>query len=287
MKHCIKYLIHTEKAAAFIYMPRGASSDFYGEVQEHFANTQGKGTHETFATLTTLNPEDVTPQGVLFEWGLASAAGAYFNLFAFPNTTKEAIKESKDWLRRERDVVRCSVIRIPEMVEDYAMPRWKPTREQFESLKDGKSGYNAVAYRPGDTNLIDVGAWIEGKGVCTAINETPIDEWEEGVQVMHIDDAVDLIQESSRKKYCKEWIETTEENYDDMLNCLPPERREGHRGVRFFSMCEYLTSDITQFLACLDGRYFCAHRPARYPAAKIAEEVANAARSLQSALSAP
>lgn len=115
----LNYLIHAHGKGRFIEVGN-ISSDEYGEIQEQFA-TEAKGgppanVYEKYAEMERLYPECVTSSGVPYTWGLAGPDGAWFQLIATPNTTEEQLRESKDQLRRERDVVRCSVLRIKEMI---------------------------------------------------------------------------------------------------------------------------------------------------------------------------
>jgi hypothetical protein len=48
---------------------------------------------------------DVTDNGVAFNWGLETAAGAWFRLFREAHHTDADIAEAKRQLRRDRDVV--------------------------------------------------------------------------------------------------------------------------------------------------------------------------------------
>ena len=57
-------------------------------------------------------------------------------------------------------------------------------------------------------------------------------------------------------EYLEPWKECTEERYQEMLECLPPEKWERVQGVSIFRMCEYYTSDITRHFASYLGRYF-------------------------------
>ncbi len=56
---------------------------------------------------------DVTGNGVVFDWELVGADGAWFGLFQEKKHTKEDIQEAKRWLRERRDVVELSVIKLP------------------------------------------------------------------------------------------------------------------------------------------------------------------------------
>ena len=50
--------------------------------------------------------------------------------------------------------------------------------------------------------------------------------------------------------------ETTEEDFDDMLNCLPPLKWCTINGVEMFCMCEMLTGTYTSQYARCNGKYY-------------------------------
>lgn len=65
-----------------------------------------------------------------------------------------------------------------------------------------------------------------------------------------------MLASSQDSEYLEPWKECTEERYQEMLGCLPPEKWERVNGVSMFRMCEYYTSDITRHFASYLGRYF-------------------------------
>jgi hypothetical protein len=77
-----------------------------------------------------------------------------------------------------------------------------------------------------------------------------------------------------------EWVEISEERYDDMLNCLPPMRwRNIASGINCFAMCEGLTYDLHSFyLQVTDGKsvkYYTAVRRIREKDSVIAADIIN------------
>ena len=75
-------------------------------------------------------------------------------------------------------------------------------------------------------------------------------------EIMLLDEAVPLMEESQKTKYCGAWVEITEEEWQDALEVLPPEKWETVRGVNIFRMCEYLTGNITAHYAKLQGKFY-------------------------------
>jgi len=55
---------------------------------------------------------DVTPNGVVFNWGLAGPDGAWFHLIREAHHTAADINEAKAHLRRQRDVVSITIAHI-------------------------------------------------------------------------------------------------------------------------------------------------------------------------------
>lgn len=69
-------------------------------------------------------------------------------------------------------------------------------------------------------------------------------------------EAVTMLESAQDTEYLEPWKECTEERYQEMLECLPPEKWERVQGVSIFRMSEYYTSDITRHFAHYLGRYF-------------------------------
>src|SRR5258708_39440761 len=57
---------------------------------------------------------DVTGNGIVFDWELASSAGAAFELFREPHHTDDDIAKAESQLRQDRDVVSVSVTNVSE-----------------------------------------------------------------------------------------------------------------------------------------------------------------------------
>jgi hypothetical protein len=93
-------------------------------------------------------------------------------------------------------------------------------------------------------------------------------------QIMLLDEAMPLIEEAQRAKYCSDWQEITEEEWYEKLEVLPPEKWETVRGVNIFRMCEYLTGNITAHFAKLNGKFFTRNCSTRETYKQLAEQVA-------------
>ena len=93
-------------------------------------------------------------------------------------------------------------------------------------------------------------------------------------RIMPLEDAVPLMEEAQRTKYCGDWKEITEEEWEAALDVLPPEKWETLRGVNIFRMCEYLTGNITAHYAKLRGKFFTRNCSTSETYEELAEQVA-------------
>jgi hypothetical protein len=93
-------------------------------------------------------------------------------------------------------------------------------------------------------------------------------------QIMPLDEAIPLMQEAQKAKYCGDWKEITEDEWYENLEVLPPEKWETVRGVNIFRMCEYLTGNITAHFAKLNGKFFTRNCATSETYEELAEQVA-------------
>lgn len=93
-------------------------------------------------------------------------------------------------------------------------------------------------------------------------------------QIMPLEDAMPLMEEAQKAKYCSDWKEISEEEWYENLEVLPPEKWETVRGVNIFRMCEYLTGNITVHFAKLNGKFFSRNCSTRETYEELAEQVA-------------
>jgi len=112
----MKHLLHCEGIGAIIEMPRDKPSEYWGEVQDSFVQACGYDPTVTWTDMVRLYPDHVV-EGVTYDWELAGPAGASFRLHCMPDNTPEQIDRAKAKLRRERDAVRMSVLRIKKLIE--------------------------------------------------------------------------------------------------------------------------------------------------------------------------
>lgn len=75
-------------------------------------------------------------------------------------------------------------------------------------------------------------------------------------------DACDIIDKRLAELYNDPWIEITEKQYDEMLNCLPPLRWHQTKTYSIFAMSEFMEDRYTSFYIYLYGieKYYTAIR---------------------------
>lgn len=125
-------------------------------------------------------------------------------------------------------------------------------------LKPG-SGYPdslATVYVDGETNLraflTQRGLTEGGKTVAQVRAEKP----DRKILVLPLGEAMKRIEAAQDAAYLTPWHEIDAEQYDEMLNVLPPQKWERIGSVSIFRMCEYMTSNITGHYAQVGNRYF-------------------------------
>jgi hypothetical protein len=93
-------------------------------------------------------------------------------------------------------------------------------------------------------------------------------------QIMPFDEALPIMEEAKKSKYCGDWREITEEAWWEALEVLPPEKWQTVRGVEIFRMCEYLSGNITAHYAKLRGKFFSRNCSTSENYEDLAEQVA-------------
>jgi hypothetical protein len=93
-------------------------------------------------------------------------------------------------------------------------------------------------------------------------------------QIMPLEEAMPLMEEAQRAKYCSDWQEITEEEWYENLEVLPPEKWETVRGVNIFRLREYCIGNITAHFAKLNGKFFSRNCSTRETYEELAEQVA-------------
>jgi len=87
------------------------------------------------------------------------------------------------------------------------------------------------------------------------------------------DEAVENIRRIEDEKLIKPFVEITEDEYTEMLECLPPEKWQTVDDVNIFRMSEYTMGNITGHYASYEGKYYMALRRTTVDYAEIAKEI--------------
>lgn len=118
----MKYLIHTtndagQRVGTVLNWPSGLTGDQYGEVQTEYAKRHGKtnpkSAYDTFAHIARLDEHDRTDSGIYYVYDLCYD-GAMFTLFKFPSDSNADVRNAREQLEREQDVVSMQVFKIVE-----------------------------------------------------------------------------------------------------------------------------------------------------------------------------
>lgn len=103
-----RFLLHSDKDGAIIYLPVSMSSDDYGRLYQWFA-ARLKTTDSSLFKL------DEQHNNVWYRWSLAGSDGARYQLLRLPDTTDAQIESATEWIRRSFDVVDLHCIKIKRM----------------------------------------------------------------------------------------------------------------------------------------------------------------------------
>lgn len=148
--------------------------------------------------------------------------------------------------------------------------------EGMQTTTETKERKENVIYKAGEMGIQTV-TRIDAEGVerCMYSGLTVAEYLakNEGCSVMTWDEVMPIINALQNEAYIKPFQEITEEHYEDMLGCLPPEKWETVDGVNIFRMSERLTGNITDHLVSYQGKYYSANRRTSTPYAEIAKEI--------------
>lgn len=133
-----------------------------------------------------------------------------------------------------------------------------------------------VIYKHGSAHIQDV-LRVGADGVArTACRGLTFEEYVQaegaGFLCVPFDEAIEQIRAIEDAQHIKPFKEITEEQYYEMLECLPPQKWLDVEGGSVFRMSEYQTSNITGHYVALDGRFFAANRRTTVDYADIVAE---------------
>jgi hypothetical protein len=122
-----------------------------------------------------------------------------------------------------------------------------------------------VFYKAGSLNVEafaikdDSGIWV-----CSYSGKPQNEMKAEGAELMTWDDCLEAMKEAETKQLRNPWKEIDKEEYNEMLEVLPPEKWSNGPDFSMFRMMEYYTSNWTSHYCRIrmngEMRYFAATR---------------------------
>ncbi len=117
-----------------------------------------------------------------------------------------------------------------------------------------KSSPPLVMYKKGEQTL--------GPIICnnaSVYSGKPVSFYEnEGYKLYSFNEALALLEKAQDSHYIKPFKEISEDDYWYNYEVLPPEAWTFQKGITFFRISEYMTSNITAHFICHKNRYFSA-----------------------------
>ena len=113
-----KYLLHWNGKCRVIEIDAAkTSAEEWGRIEIAFADEvrgrpASKGSVFKYAQAISLYADQVTPNGIPYEWELAGPDGAWYRLLCWQGETPEAITSAKSWIASSFDAVRIEVLKM-------------------------------------------------------------------------------------------------------------------------------------------------------------------------------
>jgi len=131
-----------------------------------------------------------------------------------------------------------------------------------------------VLYKPGETSIRTiVTGGQDGKLACCYTGKPAEFFVDQGYVVAELDDILPRLAQAQRDRWCGPWREISEEDWMEMLGCLPPGKWLKGEGRELFRMTERTSGLITGHYARIGDRYFCAQREITAEYAELFEEI--------------
>ena len=111
----IKHLFVANKKGLIIDHPKSASAEDYDVMRQLFIREAGIRDKETYVRGYTM-PHLEYAGNVPYAWGLASAEGAWFDVLHMPYNSNEEVKEARNRIRRESDVVKMETTTVETLL---------------------------------------------------------------------------------------------------------------------------------------------------------------------------
>jgi len=135
-------------------------------------------------------------------------------------------------------------------------------------------------YIPGKTHLLSIATLQDGEYRCAYYKRTLAElraETGEDVQLLPLEDAGRMIDDAQTRAYCRAPVEITREQFDEMMNVLPPAKWLRGTASEAFFVPEALCADIYSWHVRIGEQYWCLNRSGTRKPESIIAEVATAA----------
>lgn len=128
------YIFHFNKKGSLVDVPRGTSSEQWGELQDAWLRRFGGTPGEDWIDCFTLYP-DCQVEGVHFHDELAGPGGVSVILFKTPDISEEQVQRAKIKLHQMRDVVRMHIMRVETLLNPIT-PTNQAKGEKMKTFKN-------------------------------------------------------------------------------------------------------------------------------------------------------
>lgn len=129
-----------------------------------------------------------------------------------------------------------------------------------------------VQYEPGKRNIDNIVSFHEGE-LVGGYGKTPL---KPNLMMIPLDHAVELIDDLERDFYETGWVETTQDEYWEMLEVLPPIRFTTIQDIQFFFVGEATSGAYHACYAKKEDKYLCQTISRYTPTQEILDGINNA-----------
>lgn len=111
------YVLHGGTGrGAKVLMRRDASTDDYRKLEAAFRKQANLPENRT-PYIAINRYEETAPESVKYRWWLESSQGGGYEILYDPSVTRLQVNKTKQWMRRQFDVVTLQVVHITEYIE--------------------------------------------------------------------------------------------------------------------------------------------------------------------------
>ena len=134
-----------------------------------------------------------------------------------------------------------------------------------------------VLYKPGETKIYtQIATKDNGDQVCGYSGDPVKPFLDDGYIIADLDDVLPMLEQAQKSQLCKPWVEITAEQWEDALECLPPQNWQREKGREMFTMLERTCGNISEHYARIESRYFSANRDISEEYGKLYNEIKKA-----------